>query len=69
MPLKCSMSIVFIHKHPTRTSGDKVFKVYRFLISNRYIELYENITGEKFVKEECEDINTRIEKNVKEYLG
>ena len=38
-------------------------------ISNRYIELYENITGEKFVKEECEDINARIEKNVKEYLG
>jgi phosphoribosylaminoimidazole-succinocarboxamide synthase len=38
-------------------------------ISNRYIELYENITGEKFVKEECEDINARIEKNVSEYLG
>ena len=38
-------------------------------ISNRYIELYENITGETFVKEECEDINARIEQNVKEYLG
>ena len=38
-------------------------------ISNRYIELYENITGETFVKEECEDINARIEKNVSEYLG
>ena len=38
-------------------------------ITDRYIELYENITGEKFVKEECEDINARIEKNVKEYLG
>ena len=38
-------------------------------ISNRYIELYENITGEKFVKEECEDIHTRIEQNVKNYLG
>ena len=38
-------------------------------ISNRYIELYENITGEKFVKEECEDINARIEKNISSYLG
>ena len=38
-------------------------------ISNRYIELYENITGEKFVKEECEDIHSRIENNVKNYLG
>ena len=38
-------------------------------ISNRYIELYENITGETFVKEECEDINARIEQNVKNYLG
>ena len=38
-------------------------------ISNRYIELYKNITGEKFVKEECDDINARIENNVKEYLG
>lgn len=38
-------------------------------ISNRYIELYENITAEKFVKEECDDINARIENNVKEYLG
>ena len=38
-------------------------------ISNRYIELYENITGETFVKEECEDIHARIEQNVKNYLG
>ena len=38
-------------------------------ISNRYIELYENITGEKFVKEECDEIASRIESNVKAYLG
>jgi phosphoribosylaminoimidazole-succinocarboxamide synthase len=38
-------------------------------ISNRYIELYENITGEKFVKEECDDIHARIGQNVKNYLG
>jgi phosphoribosylaminoimidazole-succinocarboxamide synthase len=38
-------------------------------ISNRYIELYENITGERFVKEECEDIHARIEQNISKYLG
>ena len=37
-------------------------------ISNRYIELYENITGEKFNKEAHEDPAKRIEKNVLEYL-
>lgn len=38
-------------------------------ISNRYIELYENITGEKFNKEAHEAPAKRIEKNVLEYLG
>lgn len=38
-------------------------------ISNRYIELYENITGEKFVKADTDNLNTRIEKNVSEYLS
>ena len=37
-------------------------------ISNRYIELYEHITGETFVKEETDNIHDRIEKNVTEYL-
>ena len=37
-------------------------------ISNRYIELYENITGEKFVKSKTGDLATRIETNVKNYL-
>lgn len=39
-------------------------------ISNRYIELYENITGEKFVKSEYTD-NTyeRIETNIKNMLA
>lgn len=37
-------------------------------ISERYIELYEHITGEKFVKEDTGNILTRIEKNVMEYL-
>ena len=33
-------------------------------ISDRYIELYEHITGEKFQKTVSEDVAARIEKNV-----
>ncbi len=33
-------------------------------ITDRYVELYENITGEQFVKAEGSDILARIEKNV-----
>lgn len=38
-------------------------------VSERYIELYEKITGEKFVKAGAAELEARIEKNVKEYLG
>jgi len=38
-------------------------------VSERYIELYENIMGEKFVKADISEINNRIEKNVTEYLS
>ena len=38
-------------------------------ISERYMELFESITGEKFVKADVESISERIEKNVTEYLG
>lgn len=38
-------------------------------ISNRYIELYEHITGEPFVKEEHANLAERIEKNVADYLA
>ncbi|WP_081212316.1 phosphoribosylaminoimidazolesuccinocarboxamide synthase [Salegentibacter sediminis] len=41
---------------------------YITTVSERYIELYENITGEKFVKSDISDIEARIEKNVLEYL-
>lgn len=37
-------------------------------VSARYIELYENILGEPFVKADINDINTRIEKNVLAFL-
>ena len=38
-------------------------------ITDRYVELYENITGEKFEKAEGSDINARIEKNVTDFLA
>ncbi len=38
------------------------------LVSNRYIELYEKITGENFVKADVSDIHARIEENVKGFL-
>jgi phosphoribosylaminoimidazole-succinocarboxamide synthase len=41
---------------------------YILEISNRYIELFENITGESFVKSDTSNIQSRIEQNVKAYL-
>jgi phosphoribosylaminoimidazole-succinocarboxamide synthase len=38
-------------------------------ISDRYIELYEQITGDSFVKNEQADVTTRIEKNVNSFLN
>ncbi len=37
-------------------------------ISNRYIELYEQITGEPFIKANTENVLERIEKNVTTFL-
>lgn len=37
-------------------------------ISERYIELFENITGEKFDRADVSNISARIEKNVVDYL-
>ena len=37
-------------------------------VSERYIELYEILTGEKFVKAETDNLEERIEKNVINYL-
>jgi phosphoribosylaminoimidazole-succinocarboxamide synthase len=38
-------------------------------ITERYIELYERITGKKFEKSDTTDIQSRIQKNVEEYLA
>ena len=37
-------------------------------ITERYIELYEAVTGEKFVREESDDVEARIFNNVSAYL-
>lgn len=38
-------------------------------VSERYIELYEKITGEKFVKADISDVPLRIKKNIEAYLS
>jgi len=37
-------------------------------VSDRYIELFEYITGDKFVKEDVNDVVNRVEKNIIDYL-
>ncbi len=38
-------------------------------ISERYIELYENIVGEKFVKADASNVLERVEKNINQFLN
>jgi len=38
-------------------------------VTERYIELYENITGEKFTRSSSENILQRIEKNILDFLN
>lgn len=38
-------------------------------VSERYIELYEHIVGEKFVKADAENVAARIEKNINDFLN
>lgn len=42
---------------------------YILEVSDRYIELYENITGEKFIKADVSNINNRIATHVANYLN
>lgn len=37
-------------------------------VSERYIELYEGITGEKFVRADAREVVKRVEENIKEFL-
>ena len=38
-------------------------------VSERYIELYESITGEKFIKADTSQIEERILKNINEFIS
>jgi len=38
-------------------------------ISDRYIELYENIVGDKFVKADASNVLNRVENNIKTFLA
>ncbi len=38
------------------------------MVSDRYIELFEQVTGDKFDKKPIEDINSRIENNIKAFI-
>ena len=37
-------------------------------ISDRYVELYENVTGKKFDPPDSTDINARVEQNIKNFI-
>jgi phosphoribosylaminoimidazole-succinocarboxamide synthase len=37
-------------------------------ITDRYIELYEHITGEEFVRAECDDVRSRIDANLDKFI-
>lgn len=41
---------------------------YCLSVSERYIELYEHVTGEKFVRTEQDHLTQRIEKNITDFL-
>ena len=47
----------------------EITDAYAETVSARYIELYEHIVGEKFVKESGTDLAARIEKNVTNWLS
>ena len=38
-------------------------------VSERYIELFEHITGDKFIKEDVSDVLNRVESNINNYLN
>jgi phosphoribosylaminoimidazole-succinocarboxamide synthase len=46
----------------------KMSKKFCESVSERYIELFEHITGEKFVKEDVSDVLNRVEQNISNFL-
>ena len=61
-----------VHAYPNEPGQvmPEITDEYAESVSDRYIELYEHITGEKFDKAaETGDIAARIERNVAEWLA
>ncbi len=50
-------------------SVPEMTEAYCESVSDRYIELYEKIVGEQFVKADSADVENRIEKNITSYLN
>ncbi len=38
-------------------------------VTERYVELYERITGEQFVPADTEDINGRVQRALEQWIG
>lgn len=47
----------------------KMTEAYCKSVSDRYIELFEYITGDSFLKEDVNDVVSRVERNILGYLG
>ena len=52
-----------------KTSYQETMDEFVNEVSERYIELYEQITGDKFQRADVSDIQTRIENNCKAFLA
>ena len=59
----------FAAGQPQRQLSKEFVREFVASVSDRYIELYEHITGEKFVRDETDNITDRIENNVKNMLA
>ena len=42
---------------------------YAESVSERYIELYEGITGEKFIRSDASAVLQRVESNIRKFLS
>ena len=54
---------------PQRVGQDFSKTIVEFLDKQHLIELFEHITGDKFVKEDVSDVMNRVEKNILNYLN
>ena len=52
-----------------RQSIPEMSNEYSNSVSERYIELFEYITGDKFVRENVNDVVNRVERNILNYLS